>query len=234
MIRAIIFLLLYNYLIPITASNNTLIITQVTDDSPLTNTAKDIIHTAYKKLGINIHFLRLPAERSLVLTNQSVTDGELFRIDNINLAYPNLIKVPTPYLVAEHMAFSKTKQFTVKGWESVKPYRICFRIGYKVAEHNTRGFNIVLVNTNQQALHMLNSNRVDIAILNRLIGLNSIQSLGFQDIKMLTPPLQTTPLFHYLHKKHEKLAPAVNCAVREVKNIKLSDYCIDVLNKFNH
>ncbi|MCX4029258.1 transporter substrate-binding domain-containing protein [Endozoicomonas sp. SM1973] len=224
MIRAIIFLLLYSYLIPITASNNALIITQITDDSPLTNTAKDIIRMAYQKLGINIHFLRLPAERSLVLTNQAVTDGELFRIDNINLAYPNLIKVPTPYLVAEHMAFSKTKQFTVKGWESVKPYRICFRIGYKVAEHNTRGFNIVLVNTNQQALHMLNSNRVEVVILDRLIGLNSIQSLGFKDIKMLTPPLQTTPLFHYLHKKHKKLVPKLNTIIQEHRQGKVLNY----------
>ena len=54
-----------------------------------------------------IAFKNFPGERALILTNDGITDGELFRIDKLNEKYPNLIQVPVSYIPDEVVVFSK-------------------------------------------------------------------------------------------------------------------------------
>ncbi len=59
-----------------------------------TETGKIILEEAYKRIGVPIAFKNFPGDRALILTNDGITDGELFRIDKLNETYPNLIQVP--------------------------------------------------------------------------------------------------------------------------------------------
>ena len=183
-----------------------LVITVVTSGT-FTNTGKTILQEAYNRVGVPIEFVNYPGERALILSNDGVTDGELFRIDNMNEKYPNLVKVPVSYIPDEAVVFSKI-DFTVDGWQSLKSYKIGVRRGNKFVEHNTQKMLRYFAKGEKQMFEMLALDRVDIVVTNRLEGVDMINKLGYaKTIKPLKPPIVTNPLFHYLHKKHAALVP---------------------------
>ncbi|MBL6864056.1 MAG: transporter substrate-binding domain-containing protein [Rhodospirillales bacterium] len=139
------------------------------------------------------------------------------RIRGIETNYPNLIRIQISHVTAEQMAFSTNSQIKILGWPSLKPYRIVFHRGYKVAELNTVGMNRFIVSNDQAALKMVLKGRMDIAIANRFSGLDTIQELKLNGIKMLTPPIQSDPLYHYLNAKHKSLVPQVSKILGRMK-----------------
>ena len=179
--------------------------------------AADIIRHAYKELGIQIKYKTYPAERALSLSNKGVADGELVRIEGIEAKYPNLIRVPVSHVTAEQVAFAKNPNIKISGWGSLKPYRIVFHRGYKVAENNTEGMNRSIVSTDQAAFKMVSNGRMDVVIANRFSGLDVIRKLNLNDVKLLSPPVQTNPLFHYLHSKHRSLVAKVTKILDRMK-----------------
>ena len=70
---------------------------------------------------------------------------ELVRIKGIDKKYTNLIRIPVSHVQAEQMAFGKSGGIKINGWESLKPYKIVFHRGYKVAEQNTIGMKRLIV-----------------------------------------------------------------------------------------
>lgn len=195
----------------------TLTITVVSGDNSITRAGKSIIFEAYRRIGIKVNYLNLPGERALIMTNTGHTDGELLRVDGMSSKYPNLIKVPIVYLLAEQTAFSKNRKLKVAGWKSLKPYRIGFRIGYKLAEFKTIGMDVDKTSTAESAFEMLERDRVDVVVENRQIGLEVVRSLNLKGITPISPPIQVDPLFHYLHKKHDSLVSALTVELSEMK-----------------
>lgn len=179
--------------------------------------AAEIVRQAYKELNIKIKYKTFPAERALSLSNKGIADGELVRIEGIETRYPNLIRLPVSHVTAEQMAFAKLPGIKISGWRSLKPYRIVFHRGYKVAERNTDGMNRFIVSNDQAALKMVDKGRMDVAIANRFSGLDTINQLNLTDVRMLTPAVQTDPLFHYLHVKHRALTDRVTNILRRMK-----------------
>ena len=176
-----------------------LVITVVTSGT-FTNAGKTILQEAYNRVGVPIEFVNYPGERALILSNDGVTDGELFRIDNMNEKYPNLVKVPVSYIPDEAVVFSKLN-FAVDGWKSLKSYKIGVRRGNKFVEYNTEDMQRYFAKGEKQKFEMLALDRVEIVVTNRLEGLGMINKLGYaKTIKPLKPPIVTNPLFHYLHK----------------------------------
>lgn len=171
--------------------------------------AADIVASAYRKLNIRIVYKTYPAERALSLSNKGIADGELVRIIGIDAKYPNLIRIPVSHVTAEQMVFAARPDIKVSGWPSLEPYRIVFHRGYKVAERNTIGMNRFIVSNDQAALKMVSKGRMDVAIANRFSGLDTIKELKLDSVRIVTPPVQTDPLFHYLNVKHRTLVPRV-------------------------
>jgi polar amino acid transport system substrate-binding protein len=136
------------------------------------------------------------------MSNKGLSDGELVRIEGIEAKYPNLIRIPVSHVTAEQMAFGRDSSLKIEGWTSLKPYRIVFHRGYKVAERNTVDMNRYLTGTDVNAFTMVEKGRMDIAIANRFSGAKIIKDHGLKNVKMLKPPVQRDPLYHYLHSKH--------------------------------
>jgi polar amino acid transport system substrate-binding protein len=53
---------------------------------------------------------------------------------------------------------------------------------------------------------MLENERIDAVVAPRISAIISLADLEFDTIKILEPPLQSLPLFHYLNIKHKSLA----------------------------
>ncbi|WP_163830690.1 substrate-binding periplasmic protein [Spartinivicinus ruber] len=190
-------------------------IAQITGEDPVTVSAKKILRTAYHSIGIKVKFIKLPAERALALTNKGMIDGELFRKEGLARQYPNLIQVPYPYINSSSVVFVKSTNFAVKGWESLKPYRIAILVGYKEAEQNTKGFNVSFVDAPEHGFQMLAIGRVDVVVAPPIIGKSYVDKIGDKEIKMLLPPLQKSRLYHYIHKKHKNLVYKIAFALKK-------------------
>ena len=62
---------------------------------------------AFRRVGVKLRLVKLPAERGLINANAGTEDGDLTRIAGLEAHYPNLIRVPEKLIEWEFMAFSK-------------------------------------------------------------------------------------------------------------------------------
>ena len=54
---------------------------------------------------------------------------------------------------------------------------------------------------------MVEYGRMDVVIANQFTGQKLLKDLQLKKVLMLTPPLQSDPLYHYLHRKHAAIVP---------------------------
>ncbi len=212
---AIVITLLFSNLV--SADPQTLTIAYPPEKNAFHDAAAAIIREAYKKLGVDVVFKTLPAERSLQLSNHGIIDGELVRIAGIAKVYTNLIRVPVSHVTAEQMAFGRDATIVINGWQSLAPYKLAFHRGYKVAEENTKNMNRYETPTDEAAFRMVASGRMDLALANRFTGEKIIHDLKLTKIGMLRPPVEVDPLFHYLNKKHADLVPKITAVLRRME-----------------
>ncbi len=180
-------------------------ISTLLEADPSTLVAERVLREAYRQLGRELQVLSMPGERSLLSANAGDTDGELYRRAGIERLYPHLLRVPVALLQYEVVAFTRRSDVQVSGWESLRPYRLGFVKGIKIIEENTRGMEQEPVATLQQAFVKMELGRSDLVISNRLSGVASLRQHGLKGVRVLTPPLASFPVFHYLHERHEAL-----------------------------
>jgi len=137
-----------------------------------------VLKEAYDQLGIKIPIILYPAERSLVMANNGLADGEVHRISGINKSYRNLIMVPHPIGRFEACVFTKQKNFTVSGWESLAPYRTGILKGSKFSEDRTQNMDRIMAYTPEGLLILLSENRVTVALLACMTGNSLIKKLA--------------------------------------------------------
>jgi len=65
---------------------------------------------------------------------------------------------------------------------------------------------------------MLDTNRVDIGVVDRFNGLVTLHQLGIKKIRMLEPPLSRIKFYNFLHKKHEDIIPRITESLQQMHN----------------
>lgn len=186
-------------------------------DDVIVKIAAKVVQEAYQRIGIQIQTKTFPAERALFKSNNGDVDGEVCRIQGIESTYPNLMMVPVVVNMFEGVVFTKDITFPVTGWDSLKPYKIGIRIGTKFAEQGTKGMSVESVSDNEQLFLKLDAGRTDVVVASRLEGLEQLTQLQLKGITVLEPPLVTVNLYHYLHKKHAALIPAITKTLQEME-----------------
>ncbi len=187
---------------------------------PLVEPVLTILREAYKSLNIEIGIVELPAARALLVSNSGGLDGELGRIAGIEESYDNLRSVPVPIWIIEGTAFSLDKLPPITGWSSLAPYKIGMLRGTIYAENATRDMQRIMVNKPEQVFELLLKNRVDIGIMEKFVGINTIKKMGISEIKVWEPPLARYPIFHYLHKRHVRLIAALTNSLKKTLKTK--------------
>lgn len=194
----------------------TMHVSTLLEQDPATSIAEQVMGEAYHRLGLQLEVHRLPGERSLLSANTGKMDGELYRKVGMEKVYPNLMIVPVPLLTYEIVVFTRGTTFVVNGWESLRPFTIGFVRGIKIVEQNTQGMKIEPVLTMQQAFQKMELGRTDVVVANRASGLAVIKALQLEGIGILTPPLVSFPVYHYLHQKHAALAPRLTTVLQKM------------------
>ena len=161
-----------------------------------------VLEHAYGQIGIPIRFAELPAERSLLKANEGSLDGDVNRVAGIEKKYANLVMIPVPINTVEHVVVTKNHEFTVDGWERLKPYSIAIRIGTKAVESGTAGLNVTAFPAYEKIFKLVAQDRYEISVVGRITAMEYINRYRLKELKVLEPPLTRLPLYHYLHKKH--------------------------------
>jgi polar amino acid transport system substrate-binding protein len=189
------------------------------ENAGMTLVQEPVMREVYKRLGYEIEVRQFPGERAIHWADKGIFDGELARLMVVQEMYKNLRLVPTPIHEIKEVVFTKDADFTPRGWESLKPFSTVSLIGYKYTEKKLKEHKISyhMVPKFEQILRTVNAGRYDIGLLIMLDGLKTIKDKGIKGLRVLEPPLEIFPTYHFLHKKNEALIPKVNKTLKELK-----------------
>ena len=191
------------------------------EGTPDIEISRRVLAEAYGRLGIDITIQELPGLRALLYANEGATDGELFRAAGIENEYKNLIRINVPINTVDIVVLTKRLSFEVTNWESLNPYHIGIQSGITFIESKItkiEGLKVHRANNSIQLLRMLEKERIDAVVAPRISAIISLVDLGFSTIKILEPPLQSLPLFHYLNIKHKSLVNALETVLRKMED----------------
>ncbi|WP_333607115.1 hypothetical protein [Arsukibacterium sp.] len=164
------------------------------------------IEQAYLKLGYSPEFLPLPAERRILLMKNGMLDADLFRICQLDEAYPSLIVVNYPLSYLELGAYSLNKA-VLENWQQRPELTISHVHGFKMAEQQQFSGTRITVNNERQAFGLMLNGRVDIVLEDtqsviELINQNPDAYISWQSVAVFE-------VCHVLQQSHRELADSV-------------------------
>jgi len=179
--------------------------------------AADVLVKAYAKAGISITPKFMNLEYSLKQSNSGITDGELARIRNIDIKYPNLKIIPVAVSSVQAIAFSKNTSLNIRNWNDLQHHSITIIKGAKFIEKETQHLTTNRVASFEMALELLNKNKTEIIVTPQLASLNLINKNKYQKIKAVSTSLKSLELFHFVHEKNNHLIPIITPILNDMK-----------------
>lgn len=222
-VRAIVLLLLAGWMWPAAPAVQTspplteLRFASSLSQSELSADIEQQLRLAYHQLGYQLSISRLPAGRSLQMSDQGLFDGELFRIDDISKNYPNLQQVPVALARIEVHAYVRATQVDqLASWPGQKQLRIGTVRGFRLANAVSFSGYPVQLTTLAQAVEMLRQDKIDVLLEDQLSILSLLGgSLHDSGLAQLPEVLACAQLYHYIHQKHQSLLPALTKALQQ-------------------
>jgi len=177
-----------------------------------------IARELYRRLGYDVKFHILPAERGLVNVNDGIDDGILSRVGGMSDRYPNLVQIDENVSSTDYVAFSRLADVRLTSWQSLTPYTVAIVNGWKIFERNvTNTRSLTKVRNVEQLFTLLDIGRVDIVLFSRLSGLQQITNLKLKGVHVLETPLAIRKKYFYLNRKHRALAARASDVLKDMK-----------------
>ncbi len=178
--------------------------------------AMDVLREAYGRLGYKLEMRHLSSASH---ANAGLVDGELMRIGGLSRRFKNLVQIPIPVNYTQVVGFATRLDVHIRGWSSLRPYRLGVIDGVLLTEQETRGMDRRFATTPDQLVRWLSDDQIDIAVLPRDTGLLSAVEQGVSEVRELPGVLETVFVYHYLNTKYKHLVPDLT---RELKVMLLS------------
>jgi polar amino acid transport system substrate-binding protein len=204
------------------AAGQPVLVLNDTNAPPYTNDARtgfiDVVAAeAFRRAGLRVELVRLPAERALLLANSGQIDGEILRVGGLEAQYGNLLRVPEPIADVGFSAFSRDPMIRAD-FNSFRRRSVGLIRGWKIYEQAMAGSaQVVTVADPAQLFRLLELGRIDVALYERTLGVALALSLGLSDVHRLEPVLAERDVYTYLHRKHAASVPRVAEALRAMK-----------------
>jgi polar amino acid transport system substrate-binding protein len=199
------------------AHSNTLTFSAVEEDLIAVKEISGILKEAYGKLDMKFRLRRLPLERALMYSNNGTTDGELYRISDINRDYKNLIMVNVPLFRAEIVGFVKKYKGKITGMDSLKGKKICIVKGLKITELMTQGMSPSVEFTFEKLFKALDQDMCEVAVTDKKEGVAFLKKhMKTSGIRIGSDLLASVRLYHYLNVKHKVLVPKITKVLKSM------------------
>ena len=192
-------------------------------ETPFTTEAGDglldvVVGEAFRRAGLRLTLVKLPAERGLISANAGNEDGDLSRIAGLEKAYPNLVRVPEKIFDMQFVAFTRSTRLHKADWRTLEPLSVGHIKGWKIFEQNlTPKTQSITVDGPEQLMDMLGRGRIEVALYERWMGLAVARKLGLAGVRVAEPALAEREMFIYLHKRHAAHVVAIANALRAIK-----------------
>ena len=172
---------------------------------------------AFRRAGVKLKLVKLPAERALRNANAGIGDGELTRTAGLEVQYPNLVRVPEKLFDLSFTAFSKDASIPAR-WDVLRQRQVGHIRGWKIYEQQLAGApHVISVDDAAQLFRLLELDRIEVALYGRWLGNALVRQQGIKSVHALEPPLATREMFIYLHKRHAAMVPRLAAALRAIK-----------------
>jgi len=175
-----------------------------------------VLELAYERLGVPVRFESLPAAEALAASSSGRMDAELQRIDGTARHYPELIQIPVPINYIQGGVFAEKYDFPIRGWHSLRPYRIGIVGGILFAEEGTAGMDVKVAASYGELFRWIDEDQVDVGVMPRLNGLQVLAASGREGIREMGGILQTMFLYHYVHANRGDLAPRLSKVLKQM------------------
>ena len=177
-----------------------------------------IAFEAFRRLGLQLKLVQMPAERGLLSADNGSIDGDLTRIAGLEAQYPHLQRVPEKLMDWEFAAFSKYPE-RKSSVDAVRARPVGLIKGWKIYEKMTAGsVSVTTADDADQLFRLLRMGRVDTALYERWLGRALITQAGDRNIYVNLPLLARREMFIYLNEKHAEMVPRLAVVLRELKN----------------
>lgn len=196
-----------------------LVISAIEGGSVLIRISKAIVEKAYTLAGLQVAFVDYPGKRAVVSANNGVTDGELVRSKRAGLLYENLVRVEFPVITDEMAAYSIDVKGPINSLEALSGYTIGFRRGNTILTKITEGMPRIEIKNIEQGIRLLENKRIDIMLYFKIPATDAFRR-NFPHTKILkiSESFIEVPLYHYLHKSNQHLAPKIEKALRRLES----------------
>jgi len=207
---------------PVRAAEMPVLVVNDTNEPPFTTAdgrgfLDAVAGEAFRRAGVRLRLVKLPAERALINANAGIEDGDMSRIAGLEARYPNLVRVPEKLIDWEFAAFGRDAALPAH-WETLRTHPVGHIRGWKIYEQQLAGaLHVVTAEDPAQLFRQLQLDRTEVALYERWQGLSRIQRQGLTDVHLLEPLLARREMFLYLHKRHAALAPRLAEALRAIK-----------------
>jgi polar amino acid transport system substrate-binding protein len=177
-----------------------------------------LIPEIFRRLGLPAEAVGYSAsERAMLNANSGLDDGVAMRVKGLETTYPNLLRVDEKIIDNDFVGYSIHHPLRTTDFTSLKPYQIGYIVGWKVFEGRLdASYSTTRVQDAEQLFNLLGNDRADVVLFERWQGNWLIRQRGLP-AKLLLPPLVSTEMFMYLHKKHAQLAEPAAKALRAMK-----------------
>lgn len=177
-----------------------------------------LVPEVFRRLGVVAEGVQYAAsERAMINANNGVDDGLVLRIRGLEKNYPNLVIVDEKIIDNEFVAYSRQARFATTGFDALKSHQVGYINGWKIFEANVPPETAVTkVQKAEQLFGLLDQGRVDVVLYERWQGNQIVKETGSRAF-LLSPPLATSEMFMYLHRKHAHLAEPAARALRAMK-----------------
>lgn len=187
-------------------------------DVPEVRLVEKVLQEGFKRADVELVFEALPNQRSLLNANKGISDGEGARIEKIKSFYPNLVHIPVSTHSLELVALSR-KKIDLKDFGGLEKYNVGVVRGMKIAEKKVQAVkprSYTAAINNEKLIRMLQNNRIDIIVTNKIALLTNLKELNITNLYMQEKPLLELPLYMQLHKKHQALIPKFTKAFKSM------------------
>lgn len=182
------------------------------DDAGSHVAAREILHRAYTRLGIDVEMVGMPWKRALLASNNGIFDGEVARIPVIEDLYPNLVRVPVPLYALDIYAYTLAPSPDLTQWSDLEGKRLGMELGAVIFEVKTRGMNRVMHDDVGDLVAMLKRGGID-AIINN----HSRRMVRAPFSLHRSKRLSREYFFHYLHVSRTDQIAAVTQVLADME-----------------
>lgn len=178
--------------------------------------AQQIVTEVYQPLDIEIELLTLPTARSLRYVNDGLADAELARVEGIEQEFTDLMPVPVPLVTLYLIAVARTADVSIKSMQQARGGRVAIKLGSKYVEQYTKDWKVIQVESMEQQLQLLVNARVDYILIDAIQPTVNLTAVYKGHLHQRA--IQRVSVYHYIHKKHQQLLPALTAELQRLHN----------------